>query len=183
MMDNRLFLAVAFTDTEREALRRAAEPLRHSLRGRFADPSLCHITLRFFGPVEPAGVAAIGAAMARAAAACPGFSMASGAAGSFGRADSAVLWLGIAQGAAELRTLHAVLAKELRDEGFAPEDKPFRSHITLARDADIRGAGPLSAMVLPEVPLHASAITLFNSVRRNGRLAYEPMKVVPLPKG
>lgn len=176
-MENRLFLAVGFTEAERAALRRAAEPLRQRLTGRFVDASLYHVTLHFFGAVSPDRVAAIQQAMAQAAAIAAPFAMTSGPAGSFGRADSAVLWLGIDAGAQQLRALYAALAKELIVAGFAPEDKPLRSHITLARDADTRGAGPLSAMPVDKVELRADALTLFNSTRREGRLVYEPVHV------
>lgn len=174
-MDNRLFLAVGFTDAERAALRRAAQPLRQSMPGRFVDASLYHVTLHFFGAVPPMRMEAIRQAMAGAAAASAPFAMTSGIAGSFGRADSAVLWLGIDAGAEQLHRLHAALAQELTAAGFAPEDKPFRSHITLARDADTRSAGPLAAVALERVPLRADALTLFNSARREGRLVYEPV--------
>ncbi len=173
MAENRLFAAIAFAEEERRALRRAAEPVLCRCRGRIVDASLYHITLRFFGPVPPQRVEAITAAMARAAAQVRPFPMESGAAGRFGNPASAVLWLGLKAGQTELAALYGIFVRELAAAGWPPEDRPFRSHITLGRDVDTRPVEPLGGLSLEAVPLRARGITLYDSVRREGRLRYE----------
>ncbi len=179
MSENRLFAAIAFAEEERRALRRAAEPLLSRCRGRIVDASLYHITLRFFGPVPPRKVGSITAAIERAAAQARPFPMESGAAGRFGNPASAVLWLGLKPGQDELMALHGILERELVAAGWPPEDRPFRSHITLGRDMDTRPVEPLGGVALEVVPLLARGITLYDSVRREGRLRYEAMFEVP----
>lgn len=173
MAENRLFAAIAFAQEERRALRRAAEPVLARCRGRIVDASLYHITLRFFGPVPPQRMEAITAAMARSAAQTQPFPMESGLAGRFGNPASAVLWLGLKTGQAELTALHGILERELVAAGWLPEDRPFRSHITLGRDVDTRPVEPLGGMALEPVPLRARGFTLYDSVRREGMLRYE----------
>lgn len=179
MAENRLFAAIAFAQEERRALRRAAEPVLSRCRGRIVDASLYHITLRFFGPVPPQRIEAITAAMARAAAQARPFPMESGLAGRFGNPASSVLWLGLKAGQTDLTALHGVLERELVAAGYPPEDRPFRSHITLGRDVDTRPVESLGGVALEPVPLQARGLTLYDSVRREGMLRYEPVVEVP----
>ena len=181
MKSARLFAAVSFADGERAALAAAAGLLRgRCSAGRFTAPELLHVTLHFFGQTKLDRLGDIEAAMRQAASACEPFAMATGRAGIFGRGDRAVLWLGVDRGAGDLKALQARLSAALAERGFPPEDRPFRAHITVARDVAF-GGSPAS-VDLPEVPLAASAITLMESTTAGGRLEYRPLLAVPLAR-
>lgn len=178
MRSARLFAAAAFTPAEKRELFTIAQPLRAQCAvGRFPAPELLHITLHFFGQTDVGRLGAIEAAMRRAAGGVAPFSMATSRAGTFGRGDSAVLWLGIGEGAGELRALQQRLEKALEEEGFPPEGRAFRAHITLGRDVKLNcSAGEIE---LPAVQLKVNGITLMESTQRSGKPEYVPLIATP----
>ncbi len=179
MRSARLFAAVSFTPGEKRGLEETTRDFRsRGASGRFVAPELFHITLHFFGQTDLALLPAIEAAMRQTAARHRPFTMVTDRAGSFGRDGRAVLWLGIGQGAKELTALQADLERALAAQGFPIETKPFKAHITVARD----GAFPkeLSALALPETRLACPAITLMESTAGNGPLRYVPLLTIPL---
>ncbi len=178
MRSARLFAAISFTPGEKRELEEASRILRSSgASGRFVAPELFHITLHFFGQTDLQLLPAIEAAMRQTAARHRPFEMILDRAGSFGRDGRAVLWLGIGEGAKELAALQADLERALEAQGFQAEGKPFRAHITVARD----GTFPkeLSALTLPETRLACPAITLLESTAGNGPLRYVPLLTIP----
>ena len=84
------------------------------------------------------------------------------------RGPSRVLWAGCGAGAAELVRLAAAVESAFVAEGFAPEERPFSAHLTLARVRE-PDSGRRLARALPEVPpepfgvVAASSLVLFRS--------------------
>lgn len=179
MRSARLFAAVAFTPGEKRELSAVAGLLRgRCLSGRFPAEALLHVTLHFFGQTPLDRLGDIEAAMREAAADAAPFTLTTGRAGTFGRGDSAVLWLGIDGGADDLRALQARLGRALAGKGFPAEGRAFRAHITLGRD--VRLSSGLEDAGLPAVPLRVTGITLMESTNASGRLEYVPLLSVPL---
>ena len=87
-----------------------------------------HITLKFIGAAEASAVPGIVGVLQEALANHQSFELQLQGAGSF----QSALWLGVAPNAA-LNALAATLNEALTPQGFAPETKPFRPHLTLAR--------------------------------------------------
>jgi 2'-5' RNA ligase len=177
-----LFAAVAFTPAEKQELHSISQLLRGKCStGRFPAPELLHITLHFFGQTKLDRLREIEDAMRQAAADSKPFSMTTGKAGTFGRGDSSVLWLGIDGGAGELRELQARLEKALGEKEFAPEGREFRAHITLGRD--VKMAGNAGEIELPKVNLNVTGITLMESKQALGILEYLPLLTIPFANG
>ena len=96
-----------------------------------------HLTLHFIGPVAGERVAELAEALDVPS---PGFELA------FGRAERWHRGLAVLRPLAvppALAALHATLADRLRACGLPVEDRPFRAHVTMARDAP--GARPPAA--------------------------------------
>ncbi|MFQ8599909.1 MAG: 2'-5' RNA ligase family protein [Oscillospiraceae bacterium] len=73
--------------------------------------------------------------------------------------------------------MQAQLADALRKQGFSLDGKPFRPHLTLARE--LRLSEPLdqralAKLILP-MEMRVDRITLMKSERVQGRLTYTPL--------
>jgi RNA 2',3'-cyclic 3'-phosphodiesterase len=93
-----------------------------------------HITLKFFGDVEAAQVAALTEAVVRAATAASPFALSLEGAGTFPPGGNPrVLWLGTKDEMGRLALLQQRLEDECAAAGFPREPRPFHAHVTLAR--------------------------------------------------
>ncbi len=124
----RLFVALDVP----ESVKIRMETLFEAEKGvRWVRPGQVHLTLRFIGEVDEATTAAI-AERLRSVRAAP-FPLHVGGVGVFpGRRRPRVLWVG-ADGGDGLAALHARVETAVREAGTAPDEKPFRPHLTLAR--------------------------------------------------
>lgn len=175
----RLFAGVDFTTEEKQELYGLSARLRqHCRAGRFPPAELLHVTLHFFGRTPLDRLHDIEKAIHEAARGRAPFTLTTGRAGTFGRRDSAVLWLGVGGEAGALNALQAALEGALFARGFARENRAFRAHITLGRDVAV--VGNIGEVELPGVSLHANAVMLMESTQRSGRLEYVPLLRVPL---
>jgi len=101
-------------------------------RLHWTPPGNWHLTLRFLGDVPAPHCDEVADAL-RAIKFAP-LQLAVGRAGVFPvRGAPRVLWLGLAQGAPECAALATAVNAALAPLGFAPEDRPFAPHLTLAR--------------------------------------------------
>ena len=172
----RLFIAAKPHGAE-EALAETIALLRDRVHGRFVAPDSLHVTLAFLGNVDAARVDDAADALSRACQRVDGpFPVALGELGSFGKPSRATLWQGLRDGG-KLTELAAAVRGELRKREFTFDEKKFRAHITLMRNADLTGG------VLP-APYPADAViesaVLFRSDLSGPRPVYEPLHIVPL---
>jgi RNA 2',3'-cyclic 3'-phosphodiesterase len=179
----RLFLAIPLTDEARHAIvHHLTSHLSHPLPGRSVRPELWHLTLRFLGEVDEVD----GDRIVRevdAADRGPAFTLRWGSLGAFPRPRRAnVLWLGVDQGESAAERLAAVVEEALEAAGFPPEDRPYRSHLTLSRlrpDQDV-------TVVLDAVPplglaMVVDRVVLYRSHLGPGGPRYEEVEAFPLP--
>lgn len=89
-----------------------------------------HLTLRFLGTLGPEGLSRVEGA-AEAVIALPPVPLCIDRLGQFPR--SGILWAGTSDPGAGLLGLVERLEDALGAQGFTPETRPFRAHITLAR--------------------------------------------------
>lgn len=141
----RLFIAIELPEVWKTALAAEARALEAAAPGygRWADPSLMHLTLVFLGYQSIGLQPSIESAMKRAAATVRPVVIELGAPGCFGGPRSVrVMWVGVKESpAGALERLHGALVGELRAERIAFEATPFRPHVTLGRAR--RDASPM----------------------------------------
>lgn len=184
----RAFLAVVPPAEVRDALAARLAPL-HGLPGaarlRWTRPDQWHLTLRFCGAVPDvdALVGAVGGAL-EGGAAVAGLQVAG--AGAFPEArHGTVLWAGCAEGApaAALGRVAAAVEAGCVVAGFAPEQRPFRPHVTVARAPRARDLRPLVDRFGPGPvgsPWTADAVLLMATDTRPEGSVYEEVARFPL---
>lgn len=181
----RLFAAVELSADVRRAAAAHGARLRassaHGVRVSWEREEKLHLTLKFFGGVEPERAVALTAALARAAAATRPFALTLEVTGVFpAPTRPSVLWLGLSDPSAELARLHARLEDECAAANFPRERKFFRPHVTLAR---VRAATPearLLARLHLELPFEpvgfgVTEVVLVSSLLRPGGSTHTPL--------
>jgi len=174
----RLFLAIPLTDEARHAIvHHLKAHLAHPLPGRPVRPELWHLTLRFLGEVDEVGCDRI-IREVDAVARGPAFALRWGGLGAFPRARRAnVLWLGLEQGQAEAERLAVEVEEAVEAAGFPPEDRPFRSHLTLSRirpDQDVTAV--LEAVPILGLAMPVGRVVLYRSHLGPGGPRYEELE-------
>ena len=155
----RLFVAVHFSPEIKTVLLSAIEDLRRQSAGNFTRPENLHLTMAFIG--ESDRVTEIKSALSAVNAAPFGLTI--GGAGKFGD----LYWAGVDKNSALLALADSVRS-ELAKHHIDFDSKPFKAHITLAREVvlkDIR-------LTIPNTSMTVSRISLMRSDRINGKLTY-----------
>ena len=187
----RLFLAVDLADSVRAdvqqitiALRQRLERLKHATRVGWIGPDRLHFTLVFIGEVNDVLAGEINARFVSPLPLAP-FALRIGGLGMFppgGRPR--VIWLGVDEGAEEIRRLQREVLIRLDGVPFAREGRAFSAHLTLGR---FREPGTVSErQALADVRLPASMrspvdhVTLYQSRLSPKGSIYTPLRHTPL---
>ena len=166
----RLFFALMPPAPVVPRLARAAADV--PVHGRRVPPANFHVTLVFVGTVDAAGYAACEQAGSRVVGTA--FDLVLSRAGTF--TGARVAWLGPQDPPPALGTLVADLRTALTATGIRYDPKPFRCHVTIARD--VRGApGPEA---LPPVAWPVREFALVESVSGSAGVRYESRVKWPL---
>ena len=175
-MARRLFIGITLPDEAvdaRVADQAALSP--HLKTGRASSRENLHLTLIFLGEVDEDVERRVRDAVQATAAASSPLTLSLGDLGSFDHHNRLVLWRGIQSGAGldELRSLQARLVEELLDRGVGFEDRAYRPHATLVRNARLEGKEP---HVVRPVSFDVKAIRLMWSHHpEGGSLTYTPV--------
>lgn len=98
---------------------------------RWVMPGQCHLTLAFLGEVDDDTQPGLGARLARAAGRTPPLTLSLGGGGRFGEQ---VLWTRVRGETDRLRHLAASVRAAARRCRLPVDDRPYRPHLTLARN-------------------------------------------------
>jgi 2'-5' RNA ligase len=188
---DRLFVGVPVPSEALAACAALLDGVRaqHGGRGvRWVSTENLHLTLRFLGLLPPSRIGALGGAVDAAATGIPPFEVVLAGAGAFpGDRRPRAIWLGIDRGADELGQMSRALDAALVRLGMAPDDRPFRPHLTVARtDAAGTTGSVVVAAALREaaeswsVRFTADRIVLYRSHLGGGAPRYEPVHEVVL---
>ena len=135
-MTLRLFVAMDVPDALKHSLGKAMEETAaDSATGlKWVRPGNVHVTMKFLGNVEEEGLADLKKALREVADAQAAMDVSVGGYGAFPSARRArVFWLGLEDGAEQLKELARVLDKKMAKLGFEGETRPWAAHLTLAR--------------------------------------------------
>ena len=134
----RLFVAIDFPEDVREALWRAAAPLRAGTSGvRWVAADRLHLTLKFLGETDPALAPRLLEALREVAPRHGPFPVTFGGVGAFPNfRRPRVVWIGVA-GAEPAAALAADIDRAFVALGIPREERPFTAHLTIGR---VKGA-------------------------------------------
>jgi RNA 2',3'-cyclic 3'-phosphodiesterase len=182
----RAFIAVDLDPGLKAAVRdlvRRLEAVRADVR--WTKPDGHHLTLKFLGEIDDATAARVTSVLKDTASRHKPFLLRLVGTGAFpGERSPRVLWTGVAAGP-ELAALQADLETALEKEGFPPEDRAFKAHLTLGR---VKGRDRLDK-VMAELAAHAGddlggmtavKIALFESRLRPDGAEYHIVDEAPL---
>jgi 2'-5' RNA ligase len=180
----RLFLALDLPHEVREAIGRARRELAPRLPGwRWTRAEGVHVTVRFLGEVEDARLGELGPRWERAALAATGpIPLDVSGLGCFpSTRRPRILWVGVAEDPdrGRMRALVAAAEREARAAGFAPEERGFRPHATLARAVGASAAAPPEG-TWPFGRAWIESLTLFRSDLAPGGARYTVLATFPL---
>jgi 2'-5' RNA ligase len=176
----RLFVAAELPEAVVRALVAFGEAAADPAVWRAVSAESLHVTLAFMGPRDPSTVPAAAEAVREAAHGAPRLALSGALLLPPRRAR--VLCADVDDVDGALGALQERVSSGLAAAGlYAPESRPFRAHITVARLRP-RARPPRSVEVAPEpVEFHASAVTLFASRLHPHGARYEALARVALP--
>ncbi len=175
----RLFAAIAPPQDVAEGLR----ALQRGVPGaRWSPLANLHVTLRFFGELNPPLARDLNSALAQVSA--PAFDLALSGVGAFGEGHQVrTVWAGVEE-SAPLRHLAGRLEAAARRAGLKPETRAYRPHLTLAY---LRDASPdkVAAWVAANnlyrcAPWRVERFDLYSSWLGRDGSAYELERSYPL---
>jgi 2'-5' RNA ligase len=188
----RLFFAVLLDDHTKQQVALVQETMKRALAGQrisWVKAENLHLTLRFLGEQDEKGLRQAIEVAQSVASQHSFFHFVVRGAGAFPDTRRArVLWVGVEEPVEPLYHLAHHLEQNLRQYGFPPEDKPFRSHITLARIKEPPPAQVVQRLLesLPDEPLggvEVRSFVLMQSVLHPNGSVYTPVQEFPLRAG
>ncbi|AGC67915.1 2'-5' RNA ligase [Thermoclostridium stercorarium subsp. stercorarium DSM 8532] len=170
----RLFYAIEFDEKTKDVLAEKQKALREkAVKGNFSLRDNLHLTLRFMGEVPQSDLPVLTGIQDAVSKRHGPFSLEFAEIGTFERGNSCIVWVGIKRNS-ELFELQQDLEREIAKSGFQPETRPYKPHITLARefvpDGDLDKI--IREMGLLNHKFDVKSISLMESTRINGKLTY-----------
>lgn len=145
----RAFIAIELSRDLQQSLDQVSARLKEHLPRaavRWVAASKIHLTLKFFGDVSFAHVAALSQTLQEVAGRHPAFEFSVGGLGAFPKPQRArVIWVGI-DAPKELEILQRDVDMETARLGYPREDRPFSPHLTLGRVSNQAGIAELRAI-------------------------------------
>jgi 2'-5' RNA ligase len=176
----RLFAAVEIPEEIRGALAEAVAPVRERFpKARWVPIQNQHVTMKFLGSTYPRLVEWVTETVSSVAREHEPLDTRVEGLGAFPNARRArVLWAGLDDDERRLARLAASLDEALAKE-FAPEQRAFTPHLTVARFDPPAGLEPLEVAFESE-PFQIDRLVLFRSHLRRPAPVYEPIGLFPL---
>jgi 2'-5' RNA ligase len=136
----RAFIAVCLDEPARAAVAAEIERLRPLSRAvAWVPPQNLHLTLKFLGDQSDGRLAEALHGIEEVAAGRAPFSLTLHGVGAFpGMERPRILWVGVAEGALEVRALQAEVEAAFARRMFAPESHAWHPHLTIGRVFDPR---------------------------------------------
>ena len=185
----RLFIGVDFPSMVVDELCSLQNKIRSLVRGgRFPARDNLHLTLHFLGETPESRIDDIRQVLTVVASRQASFQVSVGdRLGYFGSPNPVrVVWVGMKGDVSALSAIQADVATAMSELGFAAEERAYKPHITLARDAFFLQSevnlknGAINLPVTPFPLMRIEQFALISSEIDQGRRRYRPLAVFRL---
>jgi len=185
---HRLFAAIDFDATNREAIRREQSRIWRALgegaQIRWVPPEQIHLTLVFLAAVPEEQMPALANAF-HVPIALRAFTMAFGGIGVFlTRGAPRVVWMGAVDGVTEAADVQRIVAARIEELDVPVERRPFSAHVTLGRWRNARRSDTARVRALAGTAavarLEVREVTLYESRLSSSGSTYLPLARAPL---
>ncbi|HEX2078279.1 MAG TPA: RNA 2',3'-cyclic phosphodiesterase [Longimicrobium sp.] len=174
----RLFIGVPLTEEARPAIEaHLRRTMPDGVPGRPVPAANWHLTLRFLGATRAEQLAAVVRHLSDTRLG-DAFDVGFDGLGAFSRPRSArVLWIGLTDGVERMQALAGIAEDAARAAGFAPEEKPFKPHLTLSRIQPPRDVTRAIEHVPPlDLRMPVKEVIVFRSHLGGGPARYEAVE-------
>ena len=183
----RAFVAVPLPEEARSCVDGVQRRLRGFAGVKWVAPENFHFTLRFLGNSPPELVQRLAQTLLRSLSDQDAFSLTLGGVGAFPSARRPqAIWVGVTEGKSRLEELARITEQSAVASGFAPEERPFRAHLTIGRVKAPRAPSELIEAIAAE-GAEITTITVENVVLMRSELhrsgpIYTPIELFPLAR-
>ena len=148
----RTFLGVDLSKAIRDRAVALQERLaRTGTEVKWVEPANLHVTLLFLGEVDDRQIVQVCRLAEECTAKEPTFLMSVESVGCFPSAHRPrIIWIGVAEGAQRLCTVHDALESSLAELGYRREERRYKPHATLGRVKSDRPTDKLSRALVAE---------------------------------
>lgn len=172
----RVFIGIELSEPVKKALFEVQQQIvPDSQKGRFTDIDNFHLTLQFIGEANPQEIEQLKNVVAETASEMMGFETTLDALNKFQKKRGLILWVG-PKVPGPFFHLYDQLHIIMKEQSFNIEKQLYTPHVTLGRNIVWKeGTEPSYIQPLDRpIPTEIDNLTLFESVRVNGRLIYRP---------
>lgn len=173
-----MFAAVALSDEACIVL--ADQVGQLDIPGKLVPPGNWHLTVRFLGSVDPVTYERFIGGLDQS-------DLPTAFRVRLGRVDgfpshkrATVVWVGVEKGHESLTLLNEIAEEAAQGAGMAPEERPFRPHLTVSRVRPPRGINS-SVEFRVDVEWVADRLVVYESHVGRGGTRYEPLDSIELP--
>lgn len=179
----RLFIGLELPPAVKARIHKTAGPVLSRIqKGKLTDADNYHLTVFFIGEVTEEAVAAWKACVTEAAEVSDAFELTLCNTGFFSRKNRKILWFG-SEASDRLEALYKNVMAAADETLFTLRkpaaltqpgaSRPFRPHVTLGRE--ILAEDDAVTLRTEKIKVRVETLTLFESKRISGRLAYVPI--------
>ena len=187
----RAFIAVAISPMIRNEARKTLRPIIEAYPNvKWVEEENFHVTLKFLGTVPTVELHRVVAAVERGCRKFEQFDLVFEGVGAFPNADSPrSIWIGVREGAREIRELARRIEAELAELGYPAENREFTLHLTVGRarqkDRESGFEGGLSRMIFERSNVFfgsspVDAVLVYSSELERGGAKYDVLAEIPL---
>ena len=185
----RSFIAIELPDGIRVRLQALQDRFKaHKLNIRWVDPGNIHLTLKFLGNISEGEIEKVAGALSASVGPWAPLSLCAKGMGAFpGLNRPRVIWVGIGGEAVGLAALQKSLDDRLAEEGFKPDERPFKGHLTLGRvrgalKTDVFRTALQGDLNFETESFTVTGVSLFRSELKPGGAVYSRLLTVPMGK-